>query len=90
MRRQKSWQKYGAMKDGGVKAQLRASTVQQQREEVYLALQYAADFYCLVEEWVDCEELKPKPKTSGSSWTTRRSQRSVVRRGVRLQATTVA
>ena len=32
------------------------------REEVYAALQYAASFHCLVEEWKDCEELKPKPK----------------------------
>ena len=26
------------------------------------ALQYAAGFHCLVEEWHCCEELKPKPK----------------------------
>ena len=25
-------------------------------------MQYAASFHCLVEEWKDCEELKPKPK----------------------------
>ena len=31
-------------------------------EEVYAALQYAASFHCLVEQWKDCEELKPKPK----------------------------
>ena len=30
--------------------------------EVHAALQYAASFHCLVEEWKDCEELKPKPK----------------------------
>ena len=32
---------------------------------MYVALQYAASFHCLVEEWKDCEELKPKPKESG-------------------------
>ena len=31
-------------------------------EEVYVALQYAAGFHCFVEQWKDCEELKPKPK----------------------------
>ena len=29
---------------------------------MYAALQYAASVHCLVEEWKDCEELKPKPK----------------------------
>ena len=43
-------------------AQARAGTVQQEREEVFAALQYAASFHCLVEEWKDCEELEPKPK----------------------------
>ena len=36
--------------------------MQQEREEVYAALEYAASFHCLVEEWQDCEELKPTPK----------------------------
>ena len=40
--------------------QLRASTVQQEREEVS-ALQYAAVSHCLV-EWKECEEPVPKPK----------------------------
>ena len=43
-------------------AEARAKTVQQEREEVYAALQYTASFHCLVEEWEDCEELKMKPK----------------------------
>ena len=43
-------------------ADARAETMQQEREEVYAALQYAASFHCLVEEWKDCEELTPKPK----------------------------
>ena len=36
--------KDGALLDGGEMAQIRASTIQQKREEVYAALQYAADF----------------------------------------------
>ena len=36
--------------------------MQQEREEVYAALQYAASFPCQVEEWKDCQELKPKPR----------------------------
>ena len=54
--------KAGAMLDEGFKAETRAKTVQQEREEAYAALQYAASCHCLVEEWKDCEELKPKPK----------------------------
>ena len=53
--------KEGAMLDEGCTAEARAKTVQQDRE-VYAALQYSASFHCLVEEWKDCEELKPKPK----------------------------
>ena len=36
--------------------------MQQEREEAHAALQYAASFHCLVEQWKDCEELRPKPK----------------------------
>ena len=43
-------------------AEARAETMKQERGEVYVALQYAASFHCLAEEWKDCEELKPKPK----------------------------
>ena len=43
-------------------AEARAKTMQQEREEVYAALQHAASFHCLVEEWKDCDELKTKPK----------------------------
>ena len=31
-------------------------------EEVCAALQCAASLHCLVEQWKDCEEHKPKPK----------------------------
>ena len=47
-------------------AETRAKTVQQEREEVCAALQYAASFHCLVEERNVCEELKPQ---SQEKWT---------------------
>ena len=56
----------GALLDEGFKAVLRAETVQQEREKIHAALQYAASFHCLVAEWKDCEELNPKPK---EKWT---------------------
>ena len=58
--------KAGAMLDEGVKAKVRVDTMKQEREEVYVALQYAASFHCLVEQRKDCEEVKPKPK---EKWT---------------------
>ena len=51
-----------AVSDEGFMAETRAKTMQQEREEVYTALQYAASFHCLVKEWTDCEEHRPKPK----------------------------
>ena len=51
-----------AMLDGGDRAQVRAIAIQEEREEVYAALQYAASFNCLTEDWNDCKELGPKPK----------------------------
>ena len=44
----------GTVLDGGFWAQARASTVLQKRE-LHAAVQYAASFHCLVEEWKDCE-----------------------------------
>ena len=58
--------KAGAMLDVGFMAETRAKTVQQEREEVYAALQHVASFHGLVEEWKDCEELRPKPKEKGT------------------------
>ena len=58
----------GAMLDEGFMAEATAETMQQEREEVYAALQYAARFHCLVEEWKDCEELRPKPKEKWVLW----------------------
>ena len=40
--------KAGARLDEGYMAEARAETMQQKREEVYAALQYAASFHCLV------------------------------------------
>ena len=42
--------KEGAMQDGGDMAQVRVCTIQQEREEVYAALQHAAGFRCLIED----------------------------------------
>ena len=58
--------KEGALLEKGFMVEASAETVQQEREEVYAALQYAASIHCLVEEWKDCEELEPKPK---EKWT---------------------
>ena len=55
-------EKAGAMLDEGFMAEARAETVQHEREEVYAAWQYAASSQCMVEQWKDCEELRPKPK----------------------------
>ena len=52
--------KEGALLDEGCMAEARAETFQQEREEVFAALQCAPSFHCLVEQWKDCEELKPK------------------------------
>ena len=52
----------GAMLDEGFMAVSNAKTMQQEREEVYAALQYAASFQRLVEHWNDCEGFTPKPK----------------------------
>ena len=45
-------------------ADAKAETRNQEREDVYAALQCAASF--LVEQWKDCEELRPKPKEKDS------------------------
>ena len=42
--------KAGAMLDEGFMAEARAEPMKQERDEVYVALQYAASFHCLVEE----------------------------------------
>ena len=54
--------KAGTKLNEGFMAIARAETMQQEREEVYAALQYAASFHCFVEQWKDCQEQRPKPK----------------------------
>ena len=52
--------KAGALLDEGFMAEMRLVAMKQEREEVYVALYNAANFHCLVEEWKDCEELRPR------------------------------
>ena len=58
--------KEGAMLDGLV-AQVRASTVQQERQEVHAVLQHAASLNCMVEEWKIVLSSSPCQKRSGPS-----------------------
>ena len=60
MRRPVSWQKEHCWTKGLWRKQERKLC--SRKEEVCAALQYAASFHCQVEEWKDCDELKPKPK----------------------------
>ena len=53
-----NWQKQAILDEGSM-AEARAETMLQEREEGNAALQSAASFHCLVEEWTDCGELKP-------------------------------
>ena len=46
---------------------------------MYAALQYAASFHCPVEQWKDCEELKPKPKEKWSFVDRNEASNRVVR-----------
>ena len=64
MRKRMSWQRQERcwMSD----SRRRQEQKRQEREEVYAALQYAASFRCVVEEWKNCEELKPQRK---EKWT---------------------
>ena len=75
---------HGAILDGEM-AQIRASTVQQKREEVYAVLHYAAS-----EDWQYCEELRPKPKEKLTIVDKTWKQRGIARSGARLQANIVA
>ena len=65
--------KAGAMLDEGLMAEVRADTVRQGREEVYVALQYAASFHCLEDQnnGRTVKSSSQSRKKSGSSWTVR-------------------
>ena len=78
------WLPTSALLDEVFMAQTRAKTVDQEREEVYAALQYAASFHCLVEEWKDCEELEPQPKERWASVEKRKQ--GIKRNGVHVAA----
>ena len=77
------------MLDGRGVAEIRASTVQQRTEEVYAALQHAACFHCLVEEWKECEELLPEPKDK-CTFVNKKRVESKRHRGVQQQTHIVA
>ena len=70
----------------GEMTQIRASTVQQKTQDVHMALQYAASFQCFVEEWQDCEELKPLPKDTWGFCGQKMTLRSIAWSGVRSRA----
>ena len=53
MRKADELAKAGAMLDEGFMSETRAKTVQQERDEVYAALQRTTSFHCVVEEWKD-------------------------------------
>ena len=62
MRKQMTWQKEEQCWTKDSLQKVEQKTMQQEREEVYGTLHYAASSHCLVEEWKYCEELRPKPK----------------------------
>ena len=64
--------KAGAMLDEGFMTEARAEAVQQDREEVYAALQYAASFHCLMEEWLRKIVRSSSRSQSGISWIKKR------------------
>ena len=71
-------------------AQIRASTLQQKREDVNAALQYAPGFHCVVERWHDCEQLEPMPKEKWVHVDQKLELRHIARNGVPPQEGAVA
>ena len=69
------------MLDDGSMAKARAEIMQHEREEVHAALQYAASFLYLVEEWT-VESSSRSQKKSGLSWTRKERRRNIERNGV--------
>ena len=55
-------------------AMLVAGFMAEERREVYADLQNAASFHCQVEQWKDCEELRPKRKEKWSFVDKRRER----------------
>ena len=63
-------------KDGGGMAHVRAITVRARKRRGFCSIAMGSSFHCLVEERMDCEALRPKPKRSGplkiKKWTQKR------------------
>ena len=67
------------------------NTVQQEEKMCTQPVQYTASFHCLVEEWKDCEEIKPQPKETWTFVDQREVRRQgTERNGVLLSASTDA
>ena len=81
--------KAGAMLNEGYVAQVRAKTVQQERAEVFAALQYAASFHCLMEEGKIVKSSSRSQNNSGCSWIRKRRKRNIERSGVLPASTDV-
>ena len=75
----------GAMLDEGFMAEARAETEKQEREEVYVALQYAASFHCSVEDGRIVKNSSTSRKKSGFSLARRVTDRSIEQSAVRKQ-----
>ena len=74
--------KAGAMLDEGCRAEARAKSMQQEREEVCAA---AASFPCLVENGETVKNSSQSQKKSGTSWIKQGRRRSIERRGALKQ-----
>ena len=74
----------GAMLDEGFMAEARIKTVQQEREEMYVALQCAADFSLHGGGMETVKSLSRSQKKSSFSLTRRVRKRSIERSGVLL------
>ena len=65
----------GAMLDEGFMAE--AKTMQQEKEEVYAALQYAASFHCLVDTGRTVKSSSQSRERSGFLWIRKGRRRSL-------------
>ena len=75
--------KEGAMLDGDFVAETRAKTVQQEREEEYAAVQYAASFHRLfLKNGRTVHSSSRSQKESEFSWIRQERRRNIERSGV--------
>ena len=70
------------MLDEGFMAEAGAKRVQQEREEVFAALQYAARCHYLVEAWKAVKRSSRSQEKSEFSWTSKKKKRNIERSGV--------